>query len=154
MANYCSNQLKILGDEEELQEFMKAFASKNKRKDNIFSFESIVPIPQNIYRGNIGKEEIEKYGRENCWYDWCLRNWGTKWNPYPDTCNIDYDEQEEGIVELSFDTAWSPCTTFIKNASKKFKDLTFLLKYEEVGMRFTGIAKAKKGKLINKCIEY
>ncbi|HEB5000153.1 TPA: hypothetical protein R0E49_000665 [Clostridioides difficile] len=29
---------------------------------------------------NLGREGREKYGEENCWYKWNLKNWGTKWN--------------------------------------------------------------------------
>ena len=44
---------------------------------------------------------IELYGFDN-WYDWCVKNWGTKWNASDTTCVL----EEENLV-LNFATAWS-----------------------------------------------
>ena len=54
---------------------------------------------------NIGKtvfENIQKYGAPT-WYEWRIRNWGTKWNAY------DFGDIEPDTIpdKLSFNTAWS-----------------------------------------------
>lgn len=51
---------------------------------------------------NLGLQYIQnvvKYGY-SAWYDWCINNWGTKWNAM--------DTQIRCDDEISFLTAWSP----------------------------------------------
>ena len=59
--------------------------------------------PQRIPE-TISKEESNRlkdlYGHDN-WYEWCYRNWGTKWGCYDQS----YDEVRG---TLHFVTAWSP----------------------------------------------
>jgi hypothetical protein len=141
MANYCSNFLKVQGEEDELTEFMKKFVVEDEKGRDSFEFNNIVVRPKEF-------DEGEK------WYHWNIENWGTKWSPYNESCNVDYYEEGEGNAEFSFDTAWSPCTNFIENASKIYKGLTFILRYEESGCGFMGVAKAHNGVLEDKCIEY
>lgn len=50
----------------------------------------------------------EHFGYSN-WYDWCVKNWGTKWN----ASNVHWD----GNDYVEFDTAWSfPEPIFVKLA--------------------------------------
>jgi hypothetical protein len=70
----------------------------------------------------------------NNWYDWNVRNWGTKWDvavgdedKYPDTTM----EQAQGSVIYSFNTAWSPPTPAITTLSEQYPDLVFHLFYQE-----------------------
>lgn len=56
-------------------------------------------MPNNIYRGDLGKREMELYGSAN-WYDWCVSRWGTKWDAY----NSSFNESDN---TLWFDTAWT-----------------------------------------------
>ena len=71
-----------------------------KSKDNDFDFNNIVPMPKNIFRGNLGREEEEKYG-DNNWYRWSIDNWGTKWN------SVDTRVEENGsTLSYNFMTAW------------------------------------------------
>ena len=58
-------------------------------------------------------ENIENYGAAN-WYDWRIRNWGTKWNAY-DCAPVD---PESGM--LSFCTAWSGVPEMVTAISEKF----------------------------------
>ena len=83
---------------------------------------------------------IKKYGTNN-WYDWAVKNWGTKWNAY------DIGEWDGGFI--SFHTAWSPPTEFIINASKKFPDVSFLNKFADEGGGFVGYTEIKNGKLVS-----
>ena len=64
----------------------------------------------------IGKQAVNnaiKYGATT-WYDWCVNNWGTKWNSYS-------NEFDEG--ELSFWTAWAPPRPIIAKLSEMFPDV-------------------------------
>lgn len=49
------------------------------------------------------------------WYEWSIRNWGTKWNSY----NNSFDG--ESIV---FDTAWTPPHPVLLKMSEMFPDIT------------------------------
>lgn len=46
-----------------------------------------------------GYFNVQRYGSKD-WYDWRIKNWGTKWNASDSSFN-----EETGVVE--FDTAWS-----------------------------------------------
>ena len=55
-----------------------------------------------------------KYGATT-WYDWCVNNWGTKWNSYSN----EYDD----AGELLFWTAWAPPRPVIVKLSEMFPDV-------------------------------
>jgi hypothetical protein len=66
-----------------------------------------------------------KYGATS-WYDWCIANWGTKWNAY------------EFIVrsnELEFQTAWRTPVPVLIKLSKRFPEETITLNFadEDIG---------------------
>ena len=71
---------------------------------------------------------IRNYGAPT-WYEWCVENWGTKWN----SC----DTYISGNA-LCFWTAWSPCLPVIEAMSKMFPDVIIDYWYEEPGMSFCG----------------
>lgn len=64
------------------------------------------------------------------WYEWCINNWGTKWQPM----NVEIDGQI-----LSFDTAWSPPQPIIEQIGEKFKKLSFEYRYYEPGICLAGL---------------
>lgn len=72
-----------------------------------------------------------KYGSEN-WYDWCNRNWGTKW----DACHSGMGETPRMTV-YRFDTAWGPPLDFIEKfvtkILKDYKGLTVRWEYSLEG---------------------
>jgi len=83
---------------------------------------------------------IKKHGF-NDWYSWQVHNWGTKWNAYEiGAWSLGF----EG-AEIIFCTAWSPPIAFLVNASKKFQDLTFEIKYSDEGGAFVGKTIIEKG---------
>ena len=56
------------------------------------------------------KNNLDNFGYAN-WYDWCIDNWGTKWN----SCDIEIGLGDS--TEVSFSTAWScPCLILEKFA--------------------------------------
>ena len=134
MANICENTLRTFGDKKELKDFSK----KTKTKKVMFTFEKLFPIPK-------GYNEGDK------WYNWSIKNWGTKWDAYPDSVSRDEDEY---LIEVSFCTAWGPPIEWLVKVSKIYKKLTFIIHYKETGMGFEGVAKVKKGKLEDRCVNY
>ena len=81
MPNHVENRLTFDCSRERLQEILTAIArDEDKTVDGkygigTFDFEKVIPIPEDIYRGNLGQTERELYGKKN-WYDWSVWNWG------------------------------------------------------------------------------
>ena len=94
-----------------------------------------------ITEGQKYKDNIEKYGCKS-WYDWCVQEWGTKWD-------VDATEgnRTDNEIVYFFDSAWSPPTTWLQKASELYPDLKFHLEYEEGGCCFAGDAYAENGDL-------
>ena len=110
MPNWTENNVLFVGKKEQL----KTLKTMLKSKDNDFDFNNIVPMPKNIFRGNLGKEEEEKYG-DNNWYRWSIDNWGTKWN------SVDTRVEENGsTLSYNFMTAWD-CPRQIVNALMRMR---------------------------------
>jgi hypothetical protein len=62
------------------------------------------------------------------WYDWNLRNWGTKWDVYH---SAEPFHEDNGLVCYTFETAWSPPEEAIAKLSEQYPDATLILEYEE-----------------------
>jgi hypothetical protein len=102
----------------------------------IFAFWNIIkPTDLETYRlqRDFSVEEMSFAG--NNWYDWNVRNWGTKWDvavsdeeKYMDT---ELMEEGEGFLAYRFNTAWSPPAEAITKLSIQYPTLNFNLSYEE-----------------------
>lgn len=92
-------------------------------------FNSVIPMPDNIFRGNLGLKERTEHGANN-WYDWSVNNWGTKWNAY--------SIQRVDDQTISFETAWAHPLPVIKALSQKFPDYVLTVDYadEDLGYNF------------------
>jgi hypothetical protein len=119
MPNWCLNNLYIShSDPAKLQEFVDAYNSGH-------TCEHYLPVPK--------KEDGTVF---DDWYDWCINNWGTKWDfgrdEYYDPAKI-----EGGNVVVSFNTAWSPPIQFYE----KLVELDYNVRgsYFEPGMAYCGI---------------
>ena len=60
-----------------------------------------------------------EHGHDN-WYDWCVANWGTKW----DASQVSINAYSNGIT-ICYDTAWSPPEGVIHALAEKYPTLTF-----------------------------
>lgn len=54
------------------------------------------------------------------WYDWNVRNWGTKWDACDATC-----DEVNGAIVYNFSTAWAPATGAFAAMVSQHPDLEF-----------------------------
>lgn len=72
----------------------------------------------------------QNHGADNP-FDWCIENWGTKWNAL--TWEVDW-----AFATFRFDTAWSPPLGFAMALSRKYPGIRFELSFVETGCDMNG----------------
>ena len=85
----------------------KTWADWNKRKTegNLGDFEKERPFNLGITQAKYD-ELVAKYGCAD-WYDWSIRNWGTKWNAYDVTeWSINECSEYTASATIYYETAW------------------------------------------------
>jgi hypothetical protein len=145
MPNWCNNTLELQHEDPTMIERAKKAFAEGK------FLEEFIPVPQSLHivAGRVGDDtdpkqiELEAQEKANLeahgyatWYDYCVNEWGTKW----DVGGDDYNEPQQDSpnkITMSFDSAWAPPTA----AMDKFMDLGFSVRlyYYESGMCFAGI---------------
>ena len=142
MPNWCNNTLELQHEDPAMIERARVAFNDGKLCNEFVP----VPGPLNIVAGRVSdpveqaKLEADtaknkaEYGYDN-WYDYCVNEWGTKWDVGGD--GMIADVLEDGRLAMSFDSAWSPPIAFYE----KMLDLGFSVRayYYESGMCFAGI---------------
>lgn len=148
MPNYCNNVVEIRGP----QKVVKALV------DHRLDFQKIHPYPKDldITAGREGEDDspeqkalvaaeqsnLAKYGYRN-WYDWCVSEWGTKWNAGGSDnadMQIDWDEDgDDSIALFQFDTAWAPALGVLQKLKDDHPELSIECRYHEPGVGFMGV---------------
>lgn len=150
MPNWCFNTIRVEGLKADVEKFLEAI--KGNEKQPYFDFNGVIPMPEEL-RGtqspNDNEEQAkiltEKYGASD-WYDWAIKNWGTKWNCTAiDDWDITDCKNNEAIATINVDTAWSPPTEFLVKASEIYPSLIFSNEYYEEGNCFIGSHTILKG---------
>ena len=147
MPNWCFNGLRVSGPAEDLAKFKNQAVGHNPwgkipadEKPSVLNFHSLLPIP----------DLVLKAGYADAGFDWERKQWGCRWG----ACNVELIDESEDHLQYQFDTAWNPSVEFVCNVRHQWPTLTFLLDYDEPGMRFKGICKALGEHFENHCIEY
>ena len=141
MPNWCNNTVEIYHDDPAMIErARKAFNEGNFLNE-------FIPVPESlqIVAGSLGDPDeqrkleedtarnLEVHGYGN-WYDFCVNEWGTKWDVGADGCPAD---DIPGGLMLTFDSAWAPpCAAY-----EKLLDMGFRIRamYYEPGMAYAGV---------------
>ena len=142
MPNWCNNTVEITHkDPAQLQALVSAI---NEGKFCNFA----IPVPEDLHivAGRVGSDEDQaqrdliaaeeanraKFGYAN-WYDFCVNEWGTKWDvdPYEPVAI------ENGGITFGFDSAWAPPI----GVYEALLDQGFSVRayYYEPGMAFAGV---------------
>lgn len=141
MPNWCNNSVEIYHDDPAMIERVrKGFNGEGLLQE-------FIPVPEdlrNIVAGSVPvaeeaehklKEEFNRitYGYTN-WYDFCVNEWGTKWDVGADGNPA---QDIPGGLMLGFESAWSPPIA----AYEKLTGMGFRIRamYCEPGMAFAGI---------------
>ena len=147
MPNWCNNTIEIRHSDPAMLERVKKGYAEGKLLNEF------LPIPEelNIVAGRVGddndpkqialeaaeKSNLEKYGHAN-WYDWCVANWGTKWDVGLDSATDFQPEEIPGGLVLYFDSAWAPPVGAYEMLVDKF-GFSIRAYYYEPGMAFCGV---------------
>ena len=134
--------------------------TKNGKKDVGFSFDALIPMPNEFKEMHIGSNIIngkkyshwktkngkdvgvsdvvlyqlkDMYGVTN-WREWTLNNWGTKWDVHGNA-HMGVDKQ---YINISFETAWSPPIQVYEHIYKNYK-CDIKANYDEPGMGYYGM---------------
>jgi len=105
-------------------------------------FNKIIPQPDNIFNGSLGKKEREMCIEENRpnWYDWNTKNWGTKWNSYAN--------QKLSWNEYTWETAWRNVLNIVIKLSESFDgEIIYEYSDEDQGAN-CGIVSIRNGKIL------
>ena len=144
MPNWCNNTVEIYHQDPAMLERVRKGFNEGKLLNEF------LPVPEDlqIVAGRVGddndpkqielealeKRNLEKYGARN-WYDWCVANWGTKW----DAKEIDFNDDGDQSAYVFFDTAWSPPIELFNWFARQYPDSEMQLEFIEEGCQFEGI---------------
>ena len=144
MPNWCNNTLEISHEDPAMMERVRKAFTDGRLLDEF------IPVPKSlqIVAGRVGddndpkqieleaqeKANIEAHGYST-WYDYCVNEWGTKWDIGGD--GMEPHDDGPNRTTLAFDSAWAPPCA----AMDKLMDMGFSVRlyYYEPGMCFAGI---------------
>jgi len=175
MSNVCLNWIEIIGDKEvitrlfesvrsDARDWGKVPSSNETEEENRkwlgleFDFNKVIPYPEEFAKMDAEKENS---GYQAGGYEWCIENWGSKWNATNAGTEFtsredleevegfklsDYDDPTYAVI--SFETAWAPALPVTAALSKQFPELSFKHSYEEEGLIGAGYQVWKDGERI------
>ena len=148
MPNYCNNVVEIRGPVKQVKalvdhrlDFMKIYPYP-RDLDIVAGRSGADDSPEQIQLVAAEKSNLKKYGYKN-WYDWCVSEWGTKWNAGGSDnadMQIDWDEDGDNSIALfQFDTAWAPALGVLQKLKDDHPELSIECRYHEPGVGFMGV---------------
>ena len=159
MPNHCTNHLTVSGDAKEIKRFHEAITAGEQQDHEQFRIlDNLFPTPQELretvkgFSANGGqnpeneerrKANIERFGAPD-WYDWNCKNYGSKWSDFDGV----FGQVSDNEINMVFVSAWSPIGEGIRNVSKQFPTLDFILAYDEGGMAFCGGYAIRNGEFL------
>lgn len=154
MPNHVSNRITVKSSsddwkaEEAALEQIKVLM---KTEDSPFDFNVLIPYPERFESLDDARAAAEKQpgvkwvdlpkdGYNQGGYEWCIANWGTKWNAY----DIGF-----GYDSITFNTAWNTPRPIWLAISKHIPDVEMIIEYaDEDKGRNCGVLTYQNGKLL------
>ena len=148
MPNWCNNRVTVSGTEKDISKISDIFSDTKSVFNHIIQSPDWKRLPnekgqfpqlERMKNPNTGEVMWETYNfpdgkNDDRWYHWNIQNWGTKW----DACDKSIDYEDDEILALTFNTAWSPPEGIVEKLREKYPDLSFSWFYDEPGMELAG----------------
>ena len=140
MPNWVNNELIITAEPEVINKIVAQVSapferryydffkeeSETKKIEKPFSFWNIIkPTDLEAYEDAKGKPQDGK----DHWYNWNIRNWGTKWDVNDVYGGTIRDDGK--TISYAFDTAWSPPVEAIDKLAEQYPSAQLTLSYTE-----------------------
>lgn len=157
MPNNCYNGLSISGSEEQLTKIANTHFPEDENGDPHFDFNTLIQYPESFKLQDEIAEKARKAtppdytvkdGYNMGGYDWCNKNWGTKWNAYDQEIDI-YLDGDDSHIRAEFYTAWAPPQGVLAKLCELYPDVDIYVSYEEAGMAYEGQFENQNGELVN-----
>jgi len=177
MPNWCSCDLKVVGQSELVADFMtvmlrpaKEVYPRNKDADAqlVFDFNAILPCPdvlRDIVVGDVPyyppTDSADKFGRggpvpADVRAQWIAAygadnwyDWHIKhWDTKWNASDTKYEQPKPDTLVVHFETAWSPPSSVIAACAARWPGLKFTLDGYERGMGYQDQKRWVKGKLV------
>jgi len=129
MPNYCMNTLTMTGTTDDLKKFLSE--NQENEKSTCVSLEKALPVPENTTNPVV----------------WRHNHWGTRGIPGGDSYAT-MEWEKETVVNMQFESAWSPPDKWVKHVGTKYPSIVFELWYDEPNCRFKGYLKVENGKIV------
>lgn len=174
MPNWVYCQLNVKGKRKRLDEFKEHMRGTDAKGEEALCNDKILPYPQkfrdldkqmndpnrSFNLKDPGDEQYKIDGLNG--YDWCIKNWGTKWGICDSSLHTSkdvYTEFKEALnpdqrseLDYSFQTAWSMPLPMIIKMSEMYPDLKFKMYVEEESNEFKGRIWICNGKVVKDSI--
>jgi hypothetical protein len=147
----------IQGDPEEMEQLVHIVEEDSKP----FSLNSVIKMPQELKDQSspvrdevVGKSNLEKYGAKD-WYDWAIKNWGTKWDVDARIVSDITSPMLPGLrtITYEFDSAWNPPLDVYDVLAARFPNTNIYACWDESGCDFAGYRMYRKGELLKQVDE-
>ena len=128
MPNWCSNSITISGSTDTIKQLW----DDAHVGDDFGLLNAMVPMPKELEGTTAPSEEAN-------WYEWCIENWGTKWDITDE--GLEYIDNGDGTSVIAgwFDSAWGPPIEAYNTFLDDMDGCSLSATYEEGGMDFAGI---------------
>lgn len=143
MPNWCNNTLSIQGPTDTLKPL---WDEANRQGSGLLN--AMKPMPQELAdttsptpkEGQAGyKGPQPKIDGFDNWYDWRVKNWGTKWDIDPKE-GLEFTDNGDGTAQISgwFESAWAPPIQAYDTFLDDMDGCSLTADYHEPGMDFAG----------------
>ena len=144
MPNWCNNSINISGSTETIKTL---WDEANKEGSGLL--DAMKPMPKELdgttsptpQEGQAGyKGPQPKIDGFDNWYDWRVKNWGTKWDIDPKE-GLEFTDNGDGTAQISgwFESAWAPPIQAYDTFLDDMDGCSLTADYHEPGMDFAGI---------------
>jgi hypothetical protein len=154
MPNWTHNTLMVTGDKAAVAAYVEHVHVKDDEgNERPLDFNACAPMPEDVDNWHPDQNTPLSQLFGGGWYGWAIRHWGTKWNasfnsPFGalgiEEANVELSVEAkgvqlaDGVAIYKFDTAWSPPVAWLEASAAEHPELSFKLRWAEVGNGLAG----------------